>query len=271
MSLSDQYRELQKCNQKLSQLTNVNRKALDQLTEGQNNIKLLRSEKKDIDLGYKSIEKLIESLEHKKYEAIQITYRQVSKFFSEMFNKLVPEGKAFIDMIYADQNGSESSQLSQDSQSSGGLSAEGLFSSLKLFYRFSNFFYQILGNLQTSAFNRIDNFIGVKIRVAFTGTAVIKELNQLSGGQKSIVALAFIFAIQKCDPAPFYLFDEVDHALDPLYRKALSGQTLILVFSYRLPKVLHFRYDSRDVRKLSIHNHYIQTRTPGMWRQILWR
>jgi structural maintenance of chromosome 3 (chondroitin sulfate proteoglycan 6) len=62
--------------------------------------------------------------------------------------------------------------------------------------------------------------------VAFTGSATIKELNQLSGGQKSIVALAFIFAIQKCDPAPFYLFDEVDHALDPIYRKALAGLQL---------------------------------------------
>jgi structural maintenance of chromosome 3 (chondroitin sulfate proteoglycan 6) len=35
-------------------------------------------------------------------------------------------------------------------------------------------------------------------------------LQQLSGGQKSLVALALIFAIQQCDPAPFYLFDEID-------------------------------------------------------------
>ena len=32
-------------------------------------------------------------------------------------------------------------------------------------------------------------------------------IQQLSGGQKSLVALATVFAIQKCDPAPFYLFD----------------------------------------------------------------
>ena len=36
------------------------------------------------------------------------------------------------------------------------------------------------------------------------------EMAQLSGGQKSLVALALIFAIQKCDPAPFYLFDEIE-------------------------------------------------------------
>jgi len=39
-------------------------------------------------------------------------------------------------------------------------------------------------------------------------------MTQLSGGQKTVVALALIFAIQRCDPAPFYLFDEMDAALD---------------------------------------------------------
>ena len=46
---------------------------------------------------------------------------------------------------------------------------------------------------------------GVAIKVSFTGTGEVYLLNQLSGGQKSVVALAFIFAIQRLDPAPFYL------------------------------------------------------------------
>ena len=48
-------------------------------------------------------------------------------------------------------------------------------------------------------------------------------MKQLSGGQKTLVALALIFAIQRCDPAPFYLFDEIDAALDPQYRQATSA------------------------------------------------
>lgn len=69
----------------------------------------------------------------------------------------------------------------------------------------------------------VELFTGVGIRVSFTGeTADMRDMNQLSGGQKSLVALTLIFAIQKCDPAPFYLFDEIDAALDAQYRAAVA-------------------------------------------------
>ncbi|CAF0994840.1 unnamed protein product, partial [Brachionus calyciflorus] len=59
--------------------------------------------------------------------------------------------------------------------------------------------------------------------VSFTGKSnEMKDIQQLSGGQKTLVALTLIFAIQRCDPAPFYLFDEIDQALDPQYRKAVA-------------------------------------------------
>ena len=48
------------------------------------------------------------------------------------------------------------------------------------------------------------------------------SMKQLSGGQKTVVALALIFAVQRCDPAPFYLFDEIDAALDPQYRTTVA-------------------------------------------------
>jgi structural maintenance of chromosome 3 (chondroitin sulfate proteoglycan 6) len=63
-----------------------------------------------------------------------------------------------------------------------------------------------------------DKFTGVGIRVSFSGrNAEMREMNQLSGGQKSLVALGLIFAIQKCDPAPFYLFDEIDQVIIKIF------------------------------------------------------
>ena len=49
-------------------------------------------------------------------------------------------------------------------------------------------------------------------------------MDQLSGGQKALVTLALIFAIQRCDPAPFYLFDEIGQALDPQYRTSVASK-----------------------------------------------
>merc|ERR1719160_400935 len=65
---------------------------------------------------------------------------------------------------------------------------------------------------------------GVRIEVSFTGQAAsFLTMSQLSGGQKTVVAIALIFAIQRLEPAPFYLFDEIDAALDTQYRTALAN------------------------------------------------
>ncbi|MCX6821027.1 MAG: chromosome segregation SMC family protein [Candidatus Aenigmarchaeota archaeon] len=54
---------------------------------------------------------------------------------------------------------------------------------------------------------------GLLIRANPAGKRMI-NLDLMSGGEKSLTALAFIFAIQKFRAAPFYVLDEVDAALD---------------------------------------------------------
>lgn len=65
------------------------------------------------------------------------------------------------------------------------------------------------------------------LRQVSFGSGEVLVMKQLSGGQKTLVALALIFAIQRCDPAPFYLFDEIDAALDPQYRYATVSSDLL--------------------------------------------
>ena len=44
----------------------------------------------------------------------------------------------------------------------------------------------------------------------------MKRLTLLSGGEKSMTALAFLFAVFLARPCPFYILDEVEAALDDL-------------------------------------------------------
>jgi len=54
---------------------------------------------------------------------------------------------------------------------------------------------------------------GVEIE-ARPGGKRVKRLTLLSGGERSLTALAFLFAIFRARPSPFYLLDEVEAALD---------------------------------------------------------
>jgi chromosome segregation protein len=60
-----------------------------------------------------------------------------------------------------------------------------------------------------------DNLLetGIEVEVRPAGRNV-KRLSLLSGGERSLVALAFLFAVFRSRPSPFYLLDEVEAALD---------------------------------------------------------
>ena len=63
---------------------------------------------------------------------------------------------------------------------------------------------------------------GIEISVKLAGSKPL-DIRSLSGGEKTMAALAFIFAIQEYAPASFYLLDEVDAALDKENSELLSG------------------------------------------------
>ena len=71
-----------------------------------------------------------------------------------------------------------------------------------------------------------------------------QRLMGMSGGEKALTALSFVFAIQKYMPAPFYAFDEVDASLDGINVEKLANiiqsqadKTQFIVVSHRKPMI----------------------------------
>ena len=71
-----------------------------------------------------------------------------------------------------------------------------------------------------------------------------QRLGSLSGGEKSLTALAFVFAIQRYMPSPFYAFDEVDASLDTMNVERIAQMvqnqakdTQFIVVSHRKPMI----------------------------------
>lgn len=62
---------------------------------------------------------------------------------------------------------------------------------------------------------------GVMIQVKLSEKNYL-DIKSLSGGEKTITAVAFIFAVQEFNPASFYIFDEIDAALDIINSEKLG-------------------------------------------------
>ncbi|KAF1798234.1 P-loop containing nucleoside triphosphate hydrolase protein [Mucor lusitanicus] len=176
-------RRLHRANEKLKKFSHVNKKASEQYGRFTKQREQLKARKTELDKTHESIGTLIDSLDRRKNEAIERTFHNVAGNFAKIFELLVPAGKGELVMR------SDTQDMDVDGASS----------------------------------SSVDRYIGVSIKVSFNSKSDEGMImQQLSGGQKSLVALALIFAIQRCDPAPFYLFDEIDANLDAQYRTAVA-------------------------------------------------
>ncbi|KAF4733906.1 hypothetical protein FOZ63_002401 [Perkinsus olseni] len=66
-------------------------------------------------------------------------------------------------------------------------------------------------------------YAGVSVEVTFFSSAGhMRKMHELSGSQKSVVAVALLFAVLRSEQPPLYILDEIDSALDAQYREAVA-------------------------------------------------
>jgi structural maintenance of chromosome 3 (chondroitin sulfate proteoglycan 6) len=172
---------LQEINIRFHQLGQVNQKALEQYLSFSSQREELIARQTELERGDASIRTLIETLDRRRANDVQRTFKGIARLFADVFQELVPGGIGQLVML------------------------------------------RTPASTDTAA---KPDFTGVAIRVRFPSDRRFCTLAELSGGQKTMVALALILAIQRLDPAPFYLFDEIDASLDAASRERIA--TLLL-------------------------------------------
>ncbi|CAL2265632.1 unnamed protein product [Prunus armeniaca] len=192
-SIKELHKMLHRCNEQLQQFSHVNKKALDQYVNFTEQREELQKRQAELDAGDEKIGELIQVLDQRKDESIERTFKGVARHFREVFSELVQGGHGYLVMMKKKDGHQGDDDQDED------------------------------GPREADLEGRVEKYIGVKVKVSFTGQGETQSMKQLSGGQKTVVALTLIFAIQRCDPAPFYLFDEIDAALDPQYRTAVGN------------------------------------------------
>jgi structural maintenance of chromosome 3 (chondroitin sulfate proteoglycan 6) len=209
----DIVKRLHKVNEALKKYGHVNKKAFEQYNNFTVQRDTLEKRRAELDSSQASIEELITVLDQRKDEAIERTFKQVSREFATVFEKLVPAGRG---RLVIQRKADRAAQDEDDSEDEARRAS-------------------------------VENYTGVGISVSFNSKHDDQQrIQQLSGGQKSepplpfptiypysrrrpsltpsgLCALTLVFAIQQCDPAPFYLFDEIDANLDAQYRTAVAN------------------------------------------------
>ncbi|PMB69283.1 Chromosome segregation protein sudA [Beauveria bassiana] len=182
-------KKLKKVNEALKKYKHVNKKAFEQYSNFTQQEDHLMKRRKELDASQGSIEELVEHLDRRKDEAIERTFKQVSKEFATIFQKLVPAGHGRLVI-----------QRRTDRR-------------------------QDLDESDEEARGSVENYIGVGISVSFNSKHLDEQqrIQQLSGGQKSLCALCLIFALQQTESSPMVIFDEVDANLDAQYRTAVAA------------------------------------------------
>ena len=217
--------KLNKTDKNMKDFEKINRFALEDYMKFKEKESELDEKILELNLKLDSILEVIELLDEKKENAINTTFQKINKHFSESFLELVPNGAATLSI--------EDVPVTQKSQD------------------------QRLSNTNNNSVN--GKMIG--IRVSFGGNrSSLLTMHQLSGGQKTAVGIILIFALSKIDPAPFYILDEIDAALDPVLRSNLAkmitklsreNQFIITTFKQELLDISNKAYQVKFVNKSS--------------------
>ena len=175
------------------QLGPVNPLAQDEYAEALAHVEELETQRADLENALRELEKLITDTDRQIRTTFEETFAATAKGFEELAAQLFPGGSGRLRLV--------SDRASAPARVIGGESPDADAEATE-------------GDEPESEENEED-LLGVEIEITPAGKDP-KRLSLLSGGEKSMTALAFLFAVFLARPCPFYILDEVEAALDDL-------------------------------------------------------
>ena len=147
----------------------------------------LERQRTDLETALRELEKLIADTDRQIRETFEQTFEAAAKNFEQVSEQLFPGGKGRLRLV-AEREAPARVLGGEEPPAEGEEGAEDAMP---------------------------EDVMGVEIEITPAGKDM-KRLSLLSGGEKSMTALAFLFAVFLARPCPFYILDEVEAALDDL-------------------------------------------------------
>ncbi|MBA3300610.1 MAG: AAA family ATPase, partial [Thermoleophilaceae bacterium] len=176
------------------QLGPVNPLAKQEYDEAIAHVEELETQRQDLESALAELQGLIRDTDKRIRESFEETFELAAKNFEDLVGHLFPGGRGRLRLVRPEAGprpvigGGEDGEEQADTGEEEAAEAE----------------------------ERPDeDEPGVEVEVTPAGKSM-KRLSLLSGGEKSLVALAFMFSVFLAKPCPFYILDEVEAALDDL-------------------------------------------------------
>jgi chromosome segregation ATPase len=181
-------RRLERLERRRAQIGPVNPLAEQEYDEAREHVEALQAQREDIERGMRELESLIRDIDAEIERAFEETFEATAKNFEEMVEHLFPGGRGRLRRV--------SLRPVRDEERPAGEQEAPT---------------EAEPEPEEEEEQRDEQ--GVEIEVTPAGKST-RKLSLLSGGEKSLVALAFVFAVFLARPCPFYILDEVEAALD---------------------------------------------------------
>ena len=185
---------IERLQRRREQLGPVNPLAQQEYAEAVEHVEELERQRDDLEAAMRELGGLIRDTDKRIRDAFEATFDAAAKNFEEVVGQLFPGGRGRLRLVREDAGprpvlgGAGEHAPADDERIEDAAEAEEAGP---------------------------EDGMGVEIEITPAGKAT-KRLTLLSGGEKSMTALAFLFAVFLARPCPFYILDEVEAALDDL-------------------------------------------------------